>query len=469
VLARLGPHSLRARLLLALVALAAVVVLVLDVVTYATLGSYLRGRLDRQVLDTRPTIELALKGQLLRGPPLRRQVRLPPGTLGALVNPADASILVSLDPAVRLPTRITAGARDRFADVQASNGMPYRELIHADRETGTILLAALPRADVIALLHRLVLTEVLLSIGALVALLGLGGFLVRVGLRPLARIGETAGAIAAGDLTRRVQPATERTEVGRLGLSLNAMLTQIEGEVARRTASEERLRRFVADASHELRTPLTSIRGYAELFRRGAADRPADLAVAMRRIESEAGRMGGLVDDLLLLARLDEGRPLQRTRVDLALLAQDAAADACAVAPDRDVSVVINGWALVAGDDARLRQVVGNLVRNALSHTPAGSPFSVEVLGANGSVALAVVDHGPGLTPEQAARVFDRFWRADPSRHRAGAPGGSGLGLSIVQALAVAHGGQVDVRPTPAGGATFRLLLPAFERSVSRS
>jgi two-component system OmpR family sensor kinase len=460
-MARLGPHSLRARLLLALVALAAIVVLVLDVVTYATLGSYLRNRLDRQVLDTRPAMELALKSQLIVAGP-RRPLRLPPGTLGELVNPADGTVLVNFDPTVTLPARVTAGPRDRFVDVVASNRKPYRELIHADHETGALVLVALPRADVIGVLHRLVLTELLLSAGGLVALLGLGGFLVRIGLRPLARIGDTAGAIAAGDLTRRVQPATERTEVGRLGLSLNAMLTQIEGEVARRTASEERMRRFVADASHELRTPLTSIRGYAELFRRGAADRPEDLAVAMRRIESEAGRMGGLVEDLLLLARLDEGRPLERRPVDLAVLAQDAAADARAVAPDRVVTVAVDGSAVVAGDDARLRQVVGNLVRNALNHTPAGSPFSVEVHRADGRVSLAVVDHGPGLGQEQAGHVFDRFWRADPSRHRAGTPGGSGLGLSIVQALAVAHGGEVDLRPTPGGGATFRLLLPAL-------
>ena len=468
-LRRLVPRSLRARLLLALVSLAAVVVLALDVVTYTTLGSFLERRLDRQVLDARGPVELALHGTLLSGTgpgPARRPLRLPPQTLGELVDPASGDVLAraSFDAngsSVTLPGPVRAVPVPRFTDVHASNHASYRELVTPDRGSAALVVVALPRADVEAVLRRLVATEVLLSGGALIALLGLGLLLVRLGLRPLEEIGATAGAIAAGDLSRRVEPATERTEVGRLGLALNAMLTQIEGEVARRTASEERLRRFVADASHELRTPLTSIRGYAELFRRGAASRPEDLAVAMRRIESEAGRMGGLVEDLLLLARLDEGRPLDRAPVDLAVLARDAAADARAVAPERPIGVTVSGPAVVAGDDARLRQVVGNLVRNALAHTPAGTPFEI-VVHPNGdrTVALEVTDHGPGLPPGQEERVFDRFWRADPSRQRGGAPGGAGLGLSIVQALVGAHGGQVTALPTPGGGATFRVQLP---------
>ncbi|GAA2594308.1 HAMP domain-containing sensor histidine kinase [Actinomadura fulvescens] len=298
-----------------------------------------------------------------------------------------------------------------------------------------------------------------------VTLLVLGGvaFLawraIRRALRPLDEIAETAGAIGGGDLARRVDASGPKTEVGRLGAALNAMLAQIESAFRERAASEDRLRRFIADASHELRTPVATVRGYAELFRRGAADRPGDLAKAMRRIESEAERMGLLVDEMLLLARLDQGRPLEREPVDLAVLAADAVADAAAVEPDRPLSLEADGPVTVLGDAERLRQVVGNLLVNVRRHTPAGAPATVRA-GVTGDRAfIEVADTGPGLTAEQCTKVFERFYRGDEARSRD--HGGAGLGLSIVAAVAEAHGGTATARSEPGGGAAFRVTFPA--------
>jgi two-component system OmpR family sensor kinase len=293
--------------------------------------------------------------------------------------------------------------------------------------------------------------------------LGLGlalWWLVRRGLRPLEEMGVTAGAIAAGDLTRRVEPTDERTEVGRLGLALNEMLAQIEAAFEERRASEARLRRFVADASHELRTPLTSIRGYAELFRRGADTRPEDLAKSMRRIEAEAARLGVLVDDLLLLARLDQGRPLEREPVDLARIAEDAADSARAIDGTRLLTLVVEGPARVLGDEGRLRQVVDNLLDNARVHTPAGTPVQMKVDREGQDVVLSVADEGPGVQPDVAPRVFERFYRGDPARSRR--TGGVGLGLSIVSAIVEAHGGKVMCESSNGAGTTFEVRLPAL-------
>ena len=323
--------------------------------------------------------------------------------------------------------------------------------------------------------------DLVVSVVVLVVLAGVGAVIVRASLRPLVEIEQTARAIAAGDLTRRVPERDPGTEVGRLGRALNTMLAQIESAFGARAASEasarrseeaarrseDRMRRFVADASHELRTPLTTIRGFAELYRQGAGRDPAELNRLMRRIEDQAARMGLLVDDLLLLARLDQQRPLGREPVDLLALAVEAVHDARAVAPDRPIELVLGdldgGSALVVlGDDQRLRQVLANLVNNALTHTPAGSPVEVRVgttpLDGAPGAAVEVVDHGPGLTPEQAERVFERFYRADKARSRAA--GGTGLGLSIVAALVAVHGGTVQVDSVPGRGARFRVVLP---------
>jgi two-component system, OmpR family, sensor kinase len=305
------------------------------------------------------------------------------------------------------------------------------------------------------------------GIGAAVLLvLGVAGFaVVHRSLRPLVEVEQTAAAIAGGQLDRRVPQRDPRTEVGRLSLALNGMLAQIqravassESSAAQARSSEERMRRFITDASHELRTPLTTIRGFAELYRQGAAK---DVEMLMSRIESESSRMGLLVEDLLLLARLDAQRPLERGRVDLLALATDAVHDAQSIAPKRKITMEVfdgPGTPEVLGDEARLRQVLGNLVANALQHTPESAGVTVRV-GTNGDNAvLEVCDEGPGMTSDDAHRVFERFYRADSSRARAS--GGTGLGLSIVDSLVYAHGGTVSVTTAPGHGCRFKVNLP---------
>jgi two-component system OmpR family sensor kinase len=320
-----------------------------------------------------------------------------------------------------------------------------------------MVIVATSLHDVDGTLHRLLLIELLVTAAVLAALVALGMWVVRLGLRPLEAIGATAAAIAAGDLSQRVAREDDRTEVGRLGRALNAMLHQIETAFRAREASEARLRRFVADASHELRTPLAAVRAYAELFSRGAQARPDDLARSMEGIARESERMSVLVDDLLLLARLDEGRPLERSPVDLDAVVSEAVETARAVEPGRPIDCVLEPTP-VLGDRVRLRQIVDNLLANARSHTPAGTPVHVTVGRENGSGVIEVRDEGPGMEPEQVERVFERFYRADPSRARTS--GGVGLGLSIVAAVAEAHGGSVSARSEPGCGATFRIELP---------
>jgi two-component system OmpR family sensor kinase len=271
---------------------------------------------------------------------------------------------------------------------------------------------------------------------------------VRRGLRPLEEMATTAGAIAAGDLSRRVASTDERTEVGQLGNALNTMLTGIEGAFAARAASEDRLRRFLADASHELRTPLTSIRGYSELFDRGARDRPEDLATSMRHIREEANRMSVLVDDLLLLARLDHQRPIELEPVDLTAIVTAAVGAARVSTPARAIGLEVPGPVAVIGDADRLRQVVDNLLANAVQHTPDTSPIDVRVTAETSTACLEVSDHGPGIAPGEQAHIFEPFHRSDPTRARA--TGGAGLGLTIVSAIAHAHGGSVGVVSEPA-------------------
>ncbi len=295
---------------------------------------------------------------------------------------------------------------------------------------------------------------------------------VQRALRPLREIEETAAGIAAGDLARRVRPAPPTTEVGSLAASLNAMLAQIEQAFAAQEASEERMRRFVSDASHELRTPLATVRGYGELYRMGALDTPEKVDDTMGRIEDSATRMGTLVNDLLALARLDEGRPVRHEPVDLLALARDSAQDLHALDPEREVTVTGPDGGppapvRVTGDEDRLRQVLANLIGNVARHTPAGSPVEIVVgdgteegRGADdeGFAVLQVRDHGPGVSAEQASRIFERFYRADSSRNRSS--GGSGLGLAIVAAIVGAHQGKVSVEATDGGGLTVSVRLP---------
>jgi two-component system OmpR family sensor kinase len=336
---------------------------------------------------------------------------------------------------------------------------------------------ALPARVVVAVsLHDVTSTTASLSaafelIGAVVAaLLGLAGwFAVRAGLRPLHRIEATATEIAAGrPLSHRMPHASTRTEAGRLSTTLNIMLARIESAFAARAESEARMRRFIADASHELRTPLVGIRGFAELYRMGGLPEEADVRRTMSRIENEAVRMGGLVEDLLTLARADESRPLQLAPMDLRTLAADALHDSTALDATRPVSLTGPGGdspstpAIVLGDEARLRQVVSNLVGNAIAHTPPGTSIRIGVGTENGHGVIEVADQGPGLQPEQATRIFERFYRVDAARTRREG-GGAGLGLAIVTALVAAHNGHVDVTTTPGKGATFRVRIPSAE------
>ncbi|NUP39349.1 MAG: HAMP domain-containing histidine kinase [Streptomyces sp.] len=303
------------------------------------------------------------------------------------------------------------------------------------------------------------------------ALLGVvGWFAVRGGLRPLRRIETTAAAIADGDLSSRVpELAASRTELGRLAAALNGMLDRIEASDAARAAAAELMRRFIADASHELRTPLFGIKGFTELYRMGGMPERTDVDAAMNRIEREAARLVRLVEDLLLLARLDEHAaaadlPLRPTPMDLRTLAADALHDLRALDPLRPVTLTgpgggPPGGAPVLGDEARLRQVTSNLVGNAVAHTPPGTPVRIGVGAEDGLAVLELRDEGPGMSQEQAARVFDRFYRADGARGRTES-GGAGLGLAIVDSLVTAHHGRVEVHTAPGEGAIFRVLLP---------
>ncbi|MET7333033.1 HAMP domain-containing sensor histidine kinase [Nonomuraea sp. NPDC005650] len=307
---------------------------------------------------------------------------------------------------------------------------------------------------------------IFVAVGAFVLLLiGLAaGALVRLGLRPLTRMEATAGHIARGDFDRRVPADDPHTEPGRLARAMNVMLDRLQSEIAARTDSEARMRRFLADASHELRTPLTSVRGFAELHRRGGDD-----GEAMHRIEDEAARMGVLVNDLLTLAQLDEERPIERRPVDLLEVAADTIRDARVRAPDRQVRLAALDGPLapvtITGDDARLRQVAANLVGNALCHTPPDASVTVKVGRSDGLAVLEVSDTGPGVPPEHVPHLFDRLYRVGRGRSRA--DGGAGLGLAIVSAIVRAHGGSVEVDTAPGEGATFRVLLPGSEAAPS--
>ncbi len=473
--------SLRARVLASVLVLAAAGLVALAGVTYAEQHSFLEGRIDEQVRGAGPTVSQALdnagyKPESDSNPgdgdhPLGRSrggighpPNLPPGTYGQRRNSADkvlGSVPFTYGQTAGAPPKLPAHVPlERLFTVGSvgSSDLHYRVYASRDPEDNGITLVAVPLNEVKQTLSRLLLVEALVIVGVLAALGITAFFVVRLGLRPLDRMEVTAGEIAAGELSRRVSPATSRTEVGRLGLALNAMLERLEQAFAAREASEERLRQFLADASHELRTPLASIRGYAELFRMGATRDQAGTEMAMRRIEEESQRMGVLVEDLLTLARLDETPELRRQSVDLAALAQDAVHDAQATAPDREIKLNIAGEASISGDPHQLHQVLANLMRNALVHTPSGTPIEVSVEAGEQTVEIGVRDHGPGLPDISQEMLFNRFWRAEGGRERGKA--GAGLGLAIVRGLVEAHHGQISARNAPGGGAEFRVTLP---------
>jgi len=539
---------LRIKLITAALALVAIALAVISVASIMLFRDYQLGRASDQVT--------ALFNQAMntvhdpRTPLLPGNAPLVAGAYLEVVRPIGGQLNQSQYPYIAslpdVPTSqawLTANA-EKLVDVPALSGKDNWRVItrlvnfqwqdplsgETFQQSGT-LIVGVDLGDINGTIGQLAYIDLIVSLVVLMALAVVGIAIVRTSLRPLKDIEDTAAAIAAGDLSRRVPDSDPRTEVGRLGRALNTMLTQIESAFHARERSEasarrseERIRQFVADASHELRTPLTAIRGYAEYYRqRGGLDNgsppavgpehdssrqsalngaaadtaPADspgsddpgltgsLASAghltgpdmdriMERVEQESSRMGGLVEDMLMLARLDEQRPIERRPVDLLTLAADAVQDARIVAPSRAIDLTVGtGTAfLVLGDEGRLRQVISNLMSNALTHTPEGSPISVRIHAGQQagnppvpSAVLEVMDHGPGLTPEQASRVFERFYRADQARGRR--TGGSGLGLAIVAALVAAHDGTVSVDTGPGRGATFRITLPLAPEALA--
>ena len=539
--------SLRLRLLLSVVVLVLVGLLVADAVTYVSLRSFLLQRVDQQLLDARNPVFHALSDSGQGPSPSQFNVppggvpNFPPGTYAALLNASGKTLgavpflyggTSTAKPklSVSLVRAATAGGGQAFASVGSAGngGLGYRVLAWQPRTGGNggsdsgvsqnayTVVVAIPLTEVSGTLQQLLLIEILVSVGVLLGLAGLAWWLVRREMRPLEDMAVTAGAIAAGDLSRRVERAEPVTEVGRLGLALNAMLAQIEQAFARRQASENALRHFLAQASHELRTPLASIRGYAELFRRGAKDRPQDLELAMRRIEQEATRMGVLVEELLLLARLDEGRPMERAPVDLARVAADAVADARITDPGRSIACDAPQPVMVSGDDARLRQVATNLVTNAVRHAGPDAHVWVSARADDEWAELEVRDDGVGISAEVAERIFEPFFTAaaddeggaggagrardeggaggaeqadgDADRvgdaagtgaagasaddegaaggavDRAAGPGlpksATGLGLAIALSIVRAHGGRIDLETSPKQGTRFVVRLP---------
>jgi two-component system, OmpR family, sensor kinase len=493
--------SLRLRLLLSLLALAAVGLIIVDAVSYSSLRSHLSQRVDQQVESARGPVTLALFRQSgadsfrdrLReprgirvpapdsapgpiaglppsgaGPP--DVFQLPPGTYGVLRGANGKSVSkVAFSygeenlPAPELPKRVPLStgmgpAKTFTVESQGGGSTDFRAVAFRPAGAEFTAVVAVPLNDFQDTLDHVALIGLIVTGSVLAGLGVLAWWLIRLGLKPLEEMGETAGRIAAGDLSERVEETNPRTEVGRLGGSLNSMLGQIEGAFAEREASERRMRRFLADASHELRTPLTSIRGYAEVFRIGAAHDPEDLDKAMRRIERESVRMSGMVNDLLTLARLDEVREPRREHVDLRELVTESCEDARAAAPDREISLNAPGSLELVGDPDQVRRVVANLLSNATLHTPPGTPIEVTLESEGLEAVLTVRDHGPGISDEAAEQVFERFWRASDSRGRDS--GGAGLGLAIVAGVVDAHGGSVRAQNHPDGGAVFIVELP---------
>lgn len=459
-------RSLRTRLVILTLTVSAAALAVAGTATRVAMERYLVDRLDDQLVAAGPLVERDLRWE--------PQLKLP------LPETSYIEFRMAGQPPVSrvYPTDTDAGSRPRIPDVDdvplgqkwhgtvdAVNTGPaasitrYRLYVYPYIDEGTNglraeLLLAAPMNDIDSTLSRLVMIEIIALLVALAVLAAFGRWLVGVGLRPLTSVADTARNLAAGDLNARVIHEEERTELGALGAAFNHMASGIQASFAARDESEVKLRQFVADASHELRTPLAAIRGYADLGARNSID-PQE---SLRRVAVEAERMGVLVDDLLLLARLDQNRELDRDVVDLTAVAADAIATVAVADTTHRFDLVATEPVTVLGDEGRLRHVAMNLLRNVQMHTPPGTPAGVRVFQQAGVAVLEVVDHGPGIEPASARRAFERFYRADQSRARV--TGGSGLGLAIVAAIAQAHGGHASLDPTPGGGTTVRVTLP---------
>ena len=497
--------TLRLRLLLLSVGIVMAGLVISDVVTYHALRSFLTTRVDQQLEQAAFPVGRALLSSSGLGvtvpgaPPFVPAHRGPSGTgrdplggprnaqRGLLVTPGTYGQFRSATGTVEahlffgygqrapraptIPAKLPGSGQPAGADRFFTTSSPgpgavsYRVVTKPLSNGSGTVVVAVPLTDLESTLRQLLVIELIVSVLLLVGLGAVSWIMVRRDLRPLQAMTGTAAAIAGGDLSQRVAYVSEGTEVGQLGMAFNTMVDEIEVAFAQRTASEDRLRRFLADASHELRTPLTSILGYAELFDLGVRDRPEDLARSLRTIKSEATRMGTLVDDLLWLAKLDHERPLDHEAVDLAALARQAATGVGVAHPGRDVAVVAGDPVVVVGDRHRLRQVLDNLLVNAVTHTPAAAAIEVRVGAEGGTAVLVVHDEGPGIDPADVTRIFEPFYRSDPSRARRS--GGTGLGLAIVAAIIEAHQGTVAVVPGP--GATFEVRLPTGATSGSKA
>ena len=498
--------TLRLRLVLALVALVTVASAVFLAATYSIYRDSQFRQLDTQLRAEVPVAEQTLDSELLRlgqypsvtagravgagggeadryglgagpgplsgGPGAHNGpgLSLPPGTVAERVTAAGTvpvHIQYGGEVLPDLPARLPAtGAGGRIFTASSQHGSTQFRVLQVPAAPGGYTLVAIPTTSVTQSVDRLLLIEGA-AVAALLLVVSGGAWLVlRRGLRPLERMAGTAQRISAGDLSQRVSPSDGVTEVGQLGLALNTMLGDIESAFAEREATEQKLRQFLADASHELRTPLTSIQGFAELFRVSGDSARVDLPTILRRIEEESARMKVLVEDLLLLARLDQHRDTQKCPTDLSVLAADACTDAVAADPSRPVTLEAPEPVVADVDEPQIRQAVANLVTNALVHTPAGTPLQVTCRRAGGSAVLTVRDHGQGLDEESLRHVFDRFWQGDKARVGTG----SGLGLSIVAAIAAEHGGTATAANAPGGGAVFTISLPLAgppERALS--
>ncbi|GAB3269739.1 HAMP domain-containing sensor histidine kinase [Sinomonas notoginsengisoli] len=469
--------SLRTQLVAIMMVLLTGAIFLTAAVTVTQLRTYLVGQLDLRLTTASDFAKNNQDIDLLTNPnPIVPQdyvlVIYPQGASPSVYYaPDDASGRPDI-PAITPDEARTMQQRDEVRQVRGTvNSISWRYTaipvrIVAGNAPAAIVIA-LPLTDVEdAIQHTLGLTAGV-GIVTLASVFAIAMWTVTRAFRPLRRVEKTAAAIAAGDLSQRVDGEAPGTELGRLSTSLNAMLSHIEVAFQARMASEGRMRRFISDASHELRTPLVTIRGFSELYRHGALATDDEVATAMGRIESEAKRMGTMVEDLLTLARLDEQRPLVLKPLDLLPVGHDAVVDVRASAPDREVRLVgLDGPAPSAaptlGDEARIRQVVGNLIGNALQYTPAGSPLEVAVgtrhQGPRATAVLELRDHGPGIEEKDAAKIFERFYRADTSRTRE--TGGTGLGLAIVAAIIGSHHGTVRYQDTPGGGSTFVIEMP---------
>ena len=461
--------SLRGRLLLAVGAVALVALLTADVATYSSLKNFLYDRVDQSLDTTQQPLQRGfVDGHGPRGGGPVDVARFAPGTF-VEVRGVDGTVSFTTPARFRggqeytpaVPKQVDLGsAVSKYFTVGANeDGGPDFRVRASSLPDGSQLLVAAPLDDTEATLNRLLAVEIAVTVAALVAAAALGWWLVRVGLHPLREVEATADAIADGDLDRRVPGDDAKTEVGHLAHAFNTMVERIQQAFSARDATEARLRRFVADASHELRTPVAAVSAYAELFERGANVRPDDLGRVMTGIRAETARMGDLVEDLLLLARLDEGRPLEQAAVELVTVAAQAVDASHAVGPEWNVELEAAHPVEVMGDATRLRQVFDNLLGNVRAHTPPGTTAIVRIRQDGEEAVIDVADDGPGLEPEQAARVFERFYRVDSSRSRD--HGGAGLGLSIVAAIVGAQGGTVHAAsPIDHPGAIFTVRLP---------